>query len=209
MLPLHSSLPPEEQRRVFDRPPPGVRKVVLTTNIAETAITVDDVAYVIDTGRMKEKRFDPARRMESLEDVLVSRANAKQRRGEWDHTSTSSRCSPSEWYPAHTLYPAYPAYPADPAYYIYPAQVVRVAAVPVWPFISSPPTRTTPSPRTNRRTMLTMAILRVLWLCLPWLCLLWLYACRGRTYCGSTYYGSTYYGSTYYGSPGRASQRAP
>ena len=82
MLPLHSSLPPEEQRRVFDRPPPGVRKVVLTTNIAETAITVDDVAYVIDTGRMKEKRFDPARRMESLEDVLVSRANAKQRRGE-------------------------------------------------------------------------------------------------------------------------------
>ena len=100
MLPLHSSLPPEEQRRVFDRPPPGVRKVVLTTNIAETAITVDDVAYVIDTGRMKEKRFDPARRMESLEDVLVSRANAKQRRGEWDHTSTSSRCSPSEWYPS-------------------------------------------------------------------------------------------------------------
>ena len=159
MLPLHSSLPPEEQRRVFDRPPPGVRKVVLTTNIAETAITVDDVAYVIDTGRMKEKRFDPARRMESLEDVLVSRANAKQRRGEWDHTSTSSRCSPSEWYPstpAHTLYPAYPAY------YIYPAQVVRVAAVPVWPFISSPPTRTTPSPRTNRHTMLTP-------------CLLWLY----------------------------------
>ena len=82
VLPLHSSLPPSEQKRVFDRPPPGVRKVVLTTNIAETAITVDDVAYVIDTGRMKEKRFDPARRMESLEDVLVSRANAKQRRGE-------------------------------------------------------------------------------------------------------------------------------
>tara|TARA_B100000780_G_scaffold256704_1_gene206048 strand:- start:549 stop:938 length:390 start_codon:yes stop_codon:yes gene_type:complete len=88
VLPLHSSLPPEEQRRVFDRPPPGVRKVVLTTNIAETAITVDDVAYVIDTGRMKEKRFDPARRMESLEDVLVSRANAKQRRGR------AGRCRP-------------------------------------------------------------------------------------------------------------------
>ena len=61
VLPLHSMLPPDEQRKVFDRPPPGVRKVVLATNIAETAITVDDCAYVIDCGRMKEKRFDGTR----------------------------------------------------------------------------------------------------------------------------------------------------
>ena len=88
VLPLHSLLPPEEQRRVFDRPPPGVRKVVLSTNIAETAVTVDDCGYVIDTGRMKEKRFDPQRRMESLDDVTVSRANAKQRRGR------AGRCQP-------------------------------------------------------------------------------------------------------------------
>ncbi|CAK0911822.1 unnamed protein product [Prorocentrum cordatum] len=81
VLPLHGMLPPDEQRWVFDRAPPGVRKVVIATNIAETAITVDDVSIVIDCGRMKEKRFDPAKRMESLEDVLVSRANAKQRRG--------------------------------------------------------------------------------------------------------------------------------
>jgi len=61
---------------------------VLATNIAETAVTVDDCGYVIDTGRMKEKRFDPARRMESLDDVVVSRANAKQRRGR------AGRCQP-------------------------------------------------------------------------------------------------------------------
>jgi HrpA-like RNA helicase len=55
-------VPPEEQRRVFIRPPPGVRKIVLATNIAETAITVDDVGFVVDTGRMKENRYDPMRR---------------------------------------------------------------------------------------------------------------------------------------------------
>lgn len=58
-----------------------MRQVVLATNVAETSITVDDVAYVIDCARMKEKRFDASRRMESLDDVGVTRANAKQRRG--------------------------------------------------------------------------------------------------------------------------------
>ena len=81
ILPLHSLLPPEDQKQVFKRPPKGCRKVILATNIAETAITIDDVSFVVDTGRMKEKRFDAARRMESLEDTSVCRSNAKQRRG--------------------------------------------------------------------------------------------------------------------------------
>jgi ATP-dependent RNA helicase DHX57 len=81
VLPLHGMLTSDEQRGIFVRPPPGVRKVVLATNIAETSITIDDCGFVIDCGRMRETRYDPARRMESLEDVAVSRANAKQRRG--------------------------------------------------------------------------------------------------------------------------------
>ena len=81
VLPLHGSLSSEEQRRIFQRPPAGVRKIVLATNIAETSITIDDCGFVVDCGRMKETRYDPARRMESLEDVPVSRANALQRRG--------------------------------------------------------------------------------------------------------------------------------
>ena len=56
-------------------------KIVLATNVAETSITIDDVGFVIDSGRVKEERYEPERRMASLEDVLVSRAAAKQRRG--------------------------------------------------------------------------------------------------------------------------------
>ena len=88
VLPIHSAVPPEEQRLAFARPPPGARKVVLATNIAETAITIDDVSFVIDTCRMKENRYDPTTRMESLDDVPISAANAKQRRGR------AGRCKP-------------------------------------------------------------------------------------------------------------------
>ena len=87
-------MPPEDQRLVFQRPPRGVRKVVLATNIAETAITIDDIGFVVDTGRMKENRYDPLRRMSSLEDVLVSRANARQRRGRAGRVKVSDyKCS--------------------------------------------------------------------------------------------------------------------
>ena len=81
VLTLHSSLPPEEQRQAFERPPAGVRKVVLSTNIAETSITIDDVGVVVDSGHVKETRYDSDRGLTSLEDVFVSRASAQQRRG--------------------------------------------------------------------------------------------------------------------------------
>lgn len=80
-LPLHASLLPAEQRRVFAPPPPGRRKVICATNVAETSITIPDIVAVIDSGRVKETRFDPVSKMVKLEEVWVSLAAAKQRRG--------------------------------------------------------------------------------------------------------------------------------
>ncbi|XP_075811962.1 putative ATP-dependent RNA helicase DHX57 isoform X2 [Microtus pennsylvanicus] len=79
--PLHSSLSSEEQQAVFVKPPAGVTKIIISTNIAESSITIDDVVYVIDSGKMKEKRYDAGKGMESLEDTFVSQANALQRKG--------------------------------------------------------------------------------------------------------------------------------
>ena len=81
LIPLHSSLSSEEQQLVFSKPKKGQRKIVISTNLAETSITIDDCVFVIDVGRMKEKRFDPTKNMESLDTVWVSQANALQRRG--------------------------------------------------------------------------------------------------------------------------------
>ncbi|RZF46510.1 hypothetical protein LSTR_LSTR009292 [Laodelphax striatellus] len=81
LVPLHSSLSSEEQKLLFKKTLFYVRKIILSTNIAETSVTVDDCVFVIDTGRMKENRFDENKSMETLESVWVSRANAQQRRG--------------------------------------------------------------------------------------------------------------------------------
>ncbi|XP_019623182.1 PREDICTED: putative ATP-dependent RNA helicase DHX57 isoform X1 [Branchiostoma belcheri] len=81
IIPLHSSLSSEDQQKVFYKPKEGTTKIVLSTNIAETSITIDDVVFVIDAGRMKEKRYDHTKGMESLEVTWVSKANALQRKG--------------------------------------------------------------------------------------------------------------------------------
>ena len=54
VLPLHSALSAEEQDRVFDVAPEGMRKVILSTNVAETSITIDGIRFVCDSGRHKE-----------------------------------------------------------------------------------------------------------------------------------------------------------
>nr|KAF6310349.1 DExH-box helicase 30 [Myotis myotis] len=63
------------------KPPAGVRKIVLATNIAETSITINDIVHVVDSGLHKEERYDLKTKVSCLETVWVSRANVIQRRG--------------------------------------------------------------------------------------------------------------------------------
>ncbi|KAJ8280492.1 hypothetical protein GJAV_G00055500 [Gymnothorax javanicus] len=92
IIPLHSLMPTVSQTQVFKKPPPGVRKIVIATNIAETSITIDDVVYVIDGGKIKETHFDTQNNISTMTAEWVSLANAKQRRGR------AGRVSPGKCY---------------------------------------------------------------------------------------------------------------
>jgi len=80
-LPLHGSLSGEAQRRCFAPAPKGLRKVVVATNVAESAVTIADVTHVIDTGRVKQLTWDAERGMSSFEEGWCSAESAAQRRG--------------------------------------------------------------------------------------------------------------------------------
>uniref|UniRef100_A0A1A7Y0P4 ATP-dependent RNA helicase DHX33 n=1 Tax=Iconisemion striatum TaxID=60296 RepID=A0A1A7Y0P4_9TELE len=81
VIPLYASLPPAQQLRVFQPAAKGCRKVILSTNIAETSVTISGIKYVIDTGMVKAKRFNPDSGLEVLAVQRVSKAQAWQRAG--------------------------------------------------------------------------------------------------------------------------------
>lgn len=81
VLPVHSKLPSAMQKKIFNRPPAGVRKVILATNIAETSLTIDDVVYVIDPGLCNEMHYDEKLNVCTFGTHWISQANAMQRSG--------------------------------------------------------------------------------------------------------------------------------
>ena len=81
IAPLYGALDPRDQDRAIAPAPPGRRKVVLATSIAETSLTIQGVRVVIDAGQARVPRFDPASGLTRLATVRVSRAAADQRRG--------------------------------------------------------------------------------------------------------------------------------
>ena len=81
VAPLYGALDPRAQDRAVEPAPPGRRKIVLATSIAETSLTIEGVRIVIDSGFMRVPRYEPDIGLTRLETVRVSRANADQRRG--------------------------------------------------------------------------------------------------------------------------------
>ncbi|XP_054787039.1 probable pre-mRNA-splicing factor ATP-dependent RNA helicase DEAH4 isoform X1 [Prosopis cineraria] len=100
ILPLHGSLPPEMQVRVFSPSPPDCRRIIVATNIAETSLTVDGVVYVIDAGYVKQRQYNPSTGMYSLDVVQISKVQASQRAGRAGRTRPGKcyRLYPSKVY---------------------------------------------------------------------------------------------------------------
>ncbi|KAK1376655.1 hypothetical protein POM88_032848 [Heracleum sosnowskyi] len=80
-LEAYAGLPSVKLSRIFDPAPPGKRKVVVATNIAEASLTIDGIYYVIDSGFPKQNVYNPKQGLESLIITLISQASAKQRAG--------------------------------------------------------------------------------------------------------------------------------
>lgn len=81
ILQLHSGIPKQGQKEIFQSVGASQHKIILSTNIAETSVTIDDVTVVIDTGRVKEKTYDPHVKLSFLKSTWISKASARQRKG--------------------------------------------------------------------------------------------------------------------------------
>mmetsp|Transcript_17127 Transcript_17127/g.28162 ORF Transcript_17127/g.28162 Transcript_17127/m.28162 type:complete len:1215 (+) Transcript_17127:84-3728(+) len=96
ILPVYSALPSEMQTRIFDPAPPGARKCIIATNIAEASLTIDGIYYVVDPGFSKQKCYNPKIGMDSLVVAPISQASARQRAGR------AGRTGPGKCYRLYT-----------------------------------------------------------------------------------------------------------
>ncbi|KAG7443024.1 P-loop containing nucleoside triphosphate hydrolase protein [Guyanagaster necrorhizus] len=96
VVPLYSLLASDKQMKVFEPPPPGTRLVVVSTNVAETSLTIPGIRYVVDCGRAKQRRYDVASGIQSFQISWISKASAAQRSGR------AGRTGPGHCYRLHS-----------------------------------------------------------------------------------------------------------
>nr|XP_026495559.1 ATP-dependent RNA helicase DHX36-like [Vanessa tameamea] len=92
IYPLHSKLPTLEQHKIFEKPKGNIRKIIIATNIAETSITIDDIVYVVNCGKIKLSGLNVEQNVSTLKTEWISQANLRQRRGR------AGRCQPGICY---------------------------------------------------------------------------------------------------------------
>ncbi|XP_017064853.1 probable ATP-dependent RNA helicase DHX34 [Drosophila eugracilis] len=142
VLPLHSGQAIAEQGKVFDYAPEGSRKCIVSTNIAETSLTVDGVRFVVDSGKVKEMSYDATCKGQRLKEFWVSKSSAEQRKGR------AGRTGPGVCFRLYTTdqFNAFEAYPT-PEIYRVPLDTMLLQMVSmglpdvrVFPFIEAPET---------------------------------------------------------------------
>ncbi|MGI5055166.1 helicase-related protein [Treponema socranskii] len=114
-LPLYGRLPKEEQERVFAPPPFGKKKIIISTNIAETSVTISDITTVIDSGLAKLNFYNPHTYTSSLVETAVSKASCNQRKGRAGRTCPGScyRLYPRKDYETREMYTTEEIYRTD------------------------------------------------------------------------------------------------
>ncbi len=140
LLPLYGRLSREEQERIFIRTPFGKTKVVVSTNIAETSVTIDGITTVIDSGLAKLNFYNPKSFTSSLIETEISQASANQRRGRAGRTQpgTCYRLYPKDSFPGRPLFTREEIYRTDLAEVVLRMAELGISDFQSFDFISPP-----------------------------------------------------------------------
>ena len=140
VMPLYGRLGSEEQEKVFDPAEPGKIKVVVSTNVAETSVTIDGITAVIDTGLAKMNFYNPRTYTSALIETPISQASANQRKGRAGRTQAGScyRLYPEKSFKERPLYTQEEIYRTDLAEVVLRMAEIGIRDFEAFPFISPP-----------------------------------------------------------------------
>lgn len=141
IIPLYGRLPKEEQEKVFDPAPFGRKKVIISTNIAETSVTIDGITSVIDSGLAKLNFYSPRTYTSSLIETPVSKASCNQRRGRAGRTQpgTCYRLYPRKDYDTRESYTIEEIFRTDLSEVVLRMAELGITDFETFDFISQPP----------------------------------------------------------------------